>query len=883
MPISRKTALFLWVILFFTFVNTAYASTFNPSGNMDSLRIMQDPGATTDAIRVTPANSHGISVNTFSSFSVTGKKLTLIHGGLQEDGYTPAKLIVIKSDSISVQHEIELLGEPADILFVDTSSAVSNKISCVSCKFTNFGRVTLAAATTGFTISSGMSSIGNLSTFSGGIVEANNLDAVGIQSLELIGESVTTGGNINTNMRANIDSNGGYTLSPAGKHVVASGGINIYSGTTAVTYEGLSVSARSGAHAGSALDLDGQYSAATVSIISTRPVRIKNTAKISTFSDIVATSVHQGNLIVPVEGVFVQTNRAGYSGITIDGQIQSDNKVQLVSPDDITLNKKIQGGEIFLVSGGGVRLTSQGAIESGVLTVGANWFSNQGYISANTVEVETTKTLYNHFGGKISGNAVKLVSLEGGVINGSRTNKEYSPVDLAALALSSQLTADDRYGVYRQVMSESGTARSNIAASIAGNTIDIKAVRFENINPYHLTKPTGDIWSNGIDLDVSTSRRVSVQAEQSLRIKAPQYILNSSAVMGLNQAGDFSINTLLLMNQRYRIEAELAVFSRQTYQEDGVEGYSGGAGTTESGIETYLTAYSPPGITYSFGGFKFSDGHENNLVRAEFINQFSFLEVSADAHFHDAEFQSIGLMMAGRPSHGYEPVRCAAYGCSAATYTSLIEYETLSSFAGTVYGISSNLKVATINQLDDAYKQAMLDEFIADYRSQVAYEDYEPISLGRSLRTKHYVSKVEISSKNGQDYLYFTIQKCRIYEFMNSTLSRTCNATQESFDVNSILTAVAGPTLVNGLEYSGDEIREKAANYIAGKSYSGNFSVAGGAACLALMSRSTPFGLLPKIDKILLYTTSKHSCLIASRDYPKRRVEQLVTTVSVGR
>ncbi|PCK08036.1 MAG: hypothetical protein COA42_11365, partial [Alteromonadaceae bacterium] len=654
-------------LIFLACSTPLFASVLTPVNTDTGIVIRKSPTNVTsaDMLSVEAPNAYGISVNHFNEFRVEGNKLRIFHNKLGTDQYSPAKLIVISANTLSLYDEIELVGESADLLLVTPNSSVNSSVVCHSCKFRNFARVTLAAANNTNYLSSTMTSVGTLSTFSGGSLDINHLDASGALSLELLAENITTQGTITTNLKAIQSSDGSYVVSENGDLVAGSGGINIYTGSTALDYEKLKSSNHATNTDTTQAELSGEFLSAAISLISAKPLRINSSAILSTKSDMLVSSSHQGNFIAAVEGIFIQTHTENHADLTINGQLLSDNKIQISSLDKLFINGTLNANAVFLADRDGTLNT--GEIKAETLESGSGYFINEGSLNAQQLLIEAEGTIYNQFGGRIVGDQVTLISTDSSVINGSRSNKAYRPSNLTGLALNSYLPASHIYGIHQDVSTESGSVRSDLSARISANTIKISAKRFENINPYHLTKPETETWLGGIPLNVNTSRRVSVIAEQNLQIQATEYVLNTSAVLGQNQAGQFIINTPTLMNQRYRVEAVLAEFGRTTFSDIsdglGIQNISALVDTglvsnvSEVNVGAYLSAYSPPAVMYSFGDFMFSDGIENNTTDASFINQFSFLEVLGDAHFHGTDFHSIGLIMAIRPASGFEPVR----------------------------------------------------------------------------------------------------------------------------------------------------------------------------------------------------------------------------------
>lgn len=805
----------------------ATASTLVPA-DASSTKIMVNSNAEADYVTLAKANASGISVNVFNNFSVSGKNLRFIHGGMQDSDYQPAKLIIIKSPSINIAGSLELVGTTADVLFIDSDTSVTSTISCSNCSFYNFGRIALAAATSENTVANGMADVGKLSTFSGGTVSINGLKTSGAYSLEVIAERLSAQGEIDTHIRGNTDSNGGYTVSAQGSKLIAVAGINLYLGSSAVYYEELNLAENSSSTTYNAEQIiGGTWKAAMINLISNRPVKLASSAEFSTKSDMLATNMHEGEFNTLLEGVYLQTTNESFGDIVLDGNISTDNLVQVLAQGDLRINSELNAHRADLFSSTGVHISTSAKVVAQTATIGAEWFTNKGMVNATGLSIETHSTLYNHFGGRLAGDVVTLVSTNGTVINGSRTNKLYEPSDLLAVHLDPEFKGNDKYGVYQSVNNESGATQSNVSGLITANEINIKAKRFENINPYEIAKPESETWSSGVPLDVEKSRRVAVLAESALKLDASEYVLNSSAIIGLNQAGSFDVNTPLLMNQRYRVEALLAVYSKETFD-------LGGATTTASRsnvneIETYLTAYSPPGVFYSYGSLSFSDGIEGNAESSHFINQFSFVEILSDAHFHESKLHSLGLTMAARQLLGYEPVRCAVYGCAAATYLSLIESETLTSFGGNVYGISSELTVQTVNQLEDATKRAIVEAFVEQRRIEVEFEQtyHNPTGVGGDVYQRHYLSKWEVVSSGISEYIVITVNRCTRIEYYTGNISSTCLPYTEQYDLQAMLNEQAGDNLINGLPWTDNEVAAKAKTYIEGMGYSGSLELAG--------------------------------------------------------
>ncbi|MCY4044209.1 MAG: hypothetical protein OXE99_03930, partial [Cellvibrionales bacterium] len=84
-------------------------------------------------------NSSGISVNRFDRFDLD-QDLNIFNLPSQN----PAKTIIIKSDQIKINGTVEVIGVPANIVFLTTEYI--GGISCDSCSFNNISRLSFLLA-----------------------------------------------------------------------------------------------------------------------------------------------------------------------------------------------------------------------------------------------------------------------------------------------------------------------------------------------------------------------------------------------------------------------------------------------------------------------------------------------------------------------------------------------------------------------------------------------------------------------------------------------------------------------------------------------------------------------------------------------------------------
>jgi hypothetical protein len=334
----------------------AFAANVNLVTSDTSIKVIA--ASSSDGAILVPAKSQkGVSFNVFSQFDLVNTNLRIFNGGDGSAASLAAKLIVIQAEQINLTANIEIIGHPADILFI-TNSSRTNVINCQQCGFKNIGRATLSAAW--FSSNSAgnrlpeylvntSNRIGVLKAASGGKINVNGLYSPGLQSLELIAQRITTSGTIDTNLRAMAHPQGGHIIHPSGNKIVSAGGINIYSGQMSIGYDDLRIS--DAISIVSEAKLGGIYRAATIGISSPDHITIEASADLSTISDFVSTSVRTpsnsdvGSLYVPVEGIYIQgvNNQAANTvrNIRIEGQLSTDARISIKSLGDIHLSGRL--------------------------------------------------------------------------------------------------------------------------------------------------------------------------------------------------------------------------------------------------------------------------------------------------------------------------------------------------------------------------------------------------------------------------------------------------------------------------------------------------------------------------------------------------------------
>ncbi|MFB2659820.1 two-partner secretion domain-containing protein [Shewanella mangrovisoli] len=637
----------------------------------------------------------GISYNEFSMFSISSKKLVIFNSFT--DSVAPANTIIIKSKNISIANEIEIIGAPANIILLSPSV-----LTCAGCSFNNAGRVTFASASIDskqLVHSSGV--VGKLSAIGSGRIQVSNLISPGVQSLEFIADNISVVGTVDINMRADVHPEGGYVIHPNGGKVVGSGGINFYPGKMVIDYENLRIDSADVVPEN--FLLSAKVRAASIAIISPKNIKIAPTADLSTISDVISTSTLNEQFYAPIEGIFVQSvgkksSQNSLSNIVAEGKLSSDNKVLIKSINRLDLNASVVSDNLSLISGEDSYIA--GYVQSTLTEVAARNIFNSGRLSSKIIRAEAEGNIFNSYGGDIKAGEVVLKSNNGNVINGSRSDKRVFSREVKFLPIIPDITSL-KLGVFYDV-NESGVLATDLSANISANNIFIQAKAFENINPYSIVKSSSDDWTAGISIKNKLSNQVSVRAENKIEIKASNYVLNSSGIIGVNQTGKFIINSPKLSNERYRMQMENYVYNQMTMSGDkGRQFDSAGVGTVAK-----IIAYSPPARIYSFGEFLFSDGSANDSERESFVNELSYFEIFNDAHFHQTEIKTIGLEISENYDytnlHGIRD--CLMFRtCDGDNVTTLAEAETLFSVNGSIYGVDkdvasqADLVVANIN------------------------------------------------------------------------------------------------------------------------------------------------------------------------------------------
>jgi hypothetical protein len=627
--------------------------------------LLWSPMVTADTLIVKKSNPSRISYNKLSHFLVRRPLKIINRGDMHDNGIVP-QLIVIDADQIELNSSIEIVGEPADLLIVNTTG--SNAIRCKSCGFINVERAALAVATPAAPFSSSMAQVGQLQTRMGGVIDIDNLQASGVVSLEVIADKVTAKGQITTQQYArqttepNPNTNEqepvlDFVVTPTvDSVVVGSGGVSILQGNLAVNYETLELGATV-AGAG-VMDLQATISSGAINVFATDAIQLSG--YLSTRSSHRAAQIYHGQLRAQEEQIQLKTIAQATTApsLRIHGSVLSDAKVQMIGHSgDIKSGAGIRAAAVKAELIG--QLLNQGYIHSYVrataenpasdiigIELGVGSLDNRGEImdmfndttgeesvtfTHGEIKIASENNVYNRFGGLIKAKTIQVVSEKGKIRNGSLYAFDATEVGGKESSTIISIVRHDtsRLSTLNSLdFSLSKPPVANTTAVIVGDHVILDAAQsVENINPY--TEPyTAD------SVEISTvsiaaedhASDVQIEAIKKLSITGGTYVLNSSAQLGVSESRSenlLSIKAPVIRNERYFSNMIIETFSdREKVQEQTNIVINNWA----KGVQSRYGFYSPPGYIYSFAKTEFNFGASGDGL----VNNVSYVDLYGD-------------------------------------------------------------------------------------------------------------------------------------------------------------------------------------------------------------------------------------------------------------
>jgi hypothetical protein len=605
-------------------------------------------------------NAAGVARHTLSNLVVDRPLRILNSRGLAgRESTSPAQLIILESSNLTLTSRIEIVGETADLLILNTGPSDT---VCSNCSFVNAGRVTLATATADYQANNQPDKL----TPTAALLRIGNLTTAKVASLELVSKNLVIEGAINTQARGYIASDGAYVTSPSGNLVIGSGGVNAFVGLQ-IKYASL---ANTQEIPGASFQFNNPASiqSQAVRINSSAPVNLGGV--INTRSDAASASVYRGKFTSNEEAIRVVALSPD-KALQVTGSLLSDYLVDLRGVGGINLSGIVDSAGLMAVasstapvviassaninlpgntarwpvvaSGGGTTLTdlrnnatcAQNTAQPGNVDLCLSGYftgstiENNGQVRGRALVFSAVNELQNRYGGKIFGDFIHLSSDTKFVRNGSaypfRTAAEpiltFSPINPSAPPLGTVSINGVPF-----LSALDGASKTALSAWVIGKHIQVVAAgNVENINPYFVyTKESGK-WFDTIEFSPEKIAQVLMVADNTLKIGSKSYILNASANMGVNNtAGTLLLDAPVIANQRYSTHAVI-----DSYQQSSSD-------ATLSGEGVSLMVYSPPGVIYSFAPGVFNLG-----ATGSFVNNTSYFEMLSDATFTNVDSGSI--------------------------------------------------------------------------------------------------------------------------------------------------------------------------------------------------------------------------------------------------
>ncbi|MFL0801539.1 MAG: hypothetical protein K6L80_13885 [Agarilytica sp.] len=635
---------------------SVYASTIVSAGGVLSIQEVENGAA--DALTLAVPNASGISINEFDSFEVETKSLKLLNfpsyrniNG-QDEAVNAAELIIIRADHVKIRNNITLLGPGADIVFL--TNTPSGSIECVYCSFNNVMRLGLLAAS-GANLSADATDLGVLNSGSVSEITVTDLFAPGVIGLDILTSTLSLSGDIDTHTNSMTDSRGGYTGVAHGSLIIGTASTNVMIGDLAWNYENHkieSVNESSESHV-----LNGVIKSTGIKVSVVGDLEL-NTI-LDTRTDLISSVSYKEGTHIPIEGVEVYTYAGG--ALDVNGSLVSGGVVTLSSTENLELGGAtyLEANRVELIAVDNIK--NLGEVHANHIALGSDIVVNEGGLYGDRLlEAWAQKEVMNQYGGHISADTVRLVSEESVVRNGSRTpyrSKNYEAEGVLGLLPNSYVAELDatKIGTYYSLNYNPATAvgvamADSNTAHIDARQLEVRAVGFENINPYY--KSVADDESL-VYLSRDRLNQVRVSVEDYLAIDASSYIVNSSAqILQNSPTGMVAMHTALFANERYRVETILDYYSSSETDNDYdplLTGQSGSLTVTDEILGTRTVAYSPPGSIVSMGYFE-------NKSTQSFLNNTAYVEIFGNAtvdtpYIKDFGFENQGVARTTASGH----------------------------------------------------------------------------------------------------------------------------------------------------------------------------------------------------------------------------------------
>ncbi|WP_027707002.1 filamentous hemagglutinin N-terminal domain-containing protein [Zooshikella ganghwensis] len=651
--------------------------------NKNQLAVLID-NEDVDLVKIAATNSYGVSYNKFSSFNTFGKPVKLINDASLNLNLSshPATVIVIETEDtngIHLEGRVEVIGRPADLIFVNKTG-----ISCNGCSFNDSPRVVFG---TGQIDLADDGAIDKITVDSGHIsIEQGGLKTSGATFLDFISYGMSIYGDVSTSSKAKPLVNGEYETDENGSLDIIGGDIQVLLGKNQYKYSSAksTVLGRIENDYTALQGNDAKIIAGGIKINSTVfGGKVELPMELTTVGDLTMSSQYRGKNIIPDDSIHIKTNGV----VIVDGTLTATDQVSIDSTSSIRINKNSTGLPNIMANTVNIAsveyFTNLGNISSNKIYIAGLSIVNEGHIEGQeVVYLSGTERVFNQFGGTVYGENIALLS-ESLIRNGSRKVYKLEQRKNRRRKRSLLVRKPLKEGIFFKNPPDPENTEQvipdNLKASIIGKNVNIKSSTFENINPYsvvctdnkdfksggeHITARMGNC--GDIKIDSLKASQVSVSASNSILIDAPITVLNSSSVIE-TVSGDLKIITANLINERYHLTTDvrysisiinsgihnindvfISVPNRDIWSKKGVQleakvsTIAKGRGTSSStdvfGERQFVKVFSPAGRIYS--------GKNGFLkVSGQLDNNFSFIEIFGHLNGEVNQFNQKGLQL----------------------------------------------------------------------------------------------------------------------------------------------------------------------------------------------------------------------------------------------
>lgn len=630
----------------------------------ESTKIYYQQNSRTSYLMVSAPNEYGISLNEFSQFdSSEPLKIVNTHRTIStadgEKDVEPAQLIVISSQEINLIDSIEILGPPTDILFISSQS--NGYIACQSCSIKNSLRVSFIAGVVTEPLSSNSSEIGEIISGPTSYISIDSLTAPGLVSLDVLANEFSLTGLIDINLSASQTESGAYVSDSNGNLSIGTGSVNLLLGELTWDYDDDLIKSIG---SGSDNTIEGEIHSSGVKITSAGQLYVKTL--VDTRTDVLSSISYKLGTYIPSEGVDIQALNGGFN---LYGKLQTTGDVNLKSAGSIGLYDSIEAKVVKVIAGKAIG-NRKNITSSFIAMEGENIFNEGKLVAEEEISLLSDQHLANHFGGVIKSKTVRLSSKNQVVINGARYPYRHigsyddrngqtvlgGSVGYQNLLMDSSSYIDRldpsylgtfytmTYTPLTVPVTYAVTKAPDLSAHIVAESLYVKSVGFENINPYYVNANE----QGNITYDVNMVDQVSISVEDYAAIDASDYFVNSSAEFEVNgQTSLFAVDTGIFINERYRTVSPVG---GQVYDPcPGTGQWLGnwtkacpqdqdyfGKNAHGINITSETLANSPPGRITAFGNMEIKSADR-------IVNNTAYTEIYGNADFDSPHLDIFGF------------------------------------------------------------------------------------------------------------------------------------------------------------------------------------------------------------------------------------------------